>query len=205
MTAPVFDVVIVGGGIAGSSLGGVLARAGLGVLVVEKEARFRDRIRGEGTWPWGVAEARQAGLADLLDAAGTVEMRAYKRYENGQPVETVWEQPDPDDIPGMGFLHPRFQEAAFAWAEAQGATTIRPAKATKFSRNGRPIAHCRRRRQRDRVHRPADRRRRWQAVDDAALDRWRERRRSGESPHGWRAHLGRRLRSGVGQLLLGPR
>jgi 2-polyprenyl-6-methoxyphenol hydroxylase-like FAD-dependent oxidoreductase len=138
MTAPDFDVVIVGGGIAGSSLGGVLARGGLGVLVVEKEARFRDRIRGEGTWPWGVAEARQAGLADLLDAAGTVEMRAFKRYENGQPVETIWERPAPDDVPGLGFYHPRFQEAALSWAEAQGATTIRPAKATRFSRDGRP-------------------------------------------------------------------
>jgi menaquinone-9 beta-reductase len=138
MTSPAFDVIIVGGGIAGSTLGGVLARAGLGVLVVEKEARFRDRIRGEGSWPWGVAEARQAGLADLLDAAGTVELRAFKRYENGQPVETIWERPAPDDIPGLGFLHPRFQEAAFTWAEAQGATTIRPAKATTFSRIGRP-------------------------------------------------------------------
>ena len=138
MSAPVFDVIIVGGGIAGSTLGGVLARGGLGVLVVEKEARYRDRIRGEGTWPWGVAEARQAGLADLLDAAGTVEMRAFTRYENGRPVETVWERPDPEDIPGMGFLHPRFQEAAFAWAKAQGATTLRPAKATRFSRHGRP-------------------------------------------------------------------
>jgi 2-polyprenyl-6-methoxyphenol hydroxylase-like FAD-dependent oxidoreductase len=116
----------------------VLARGGLGVLVVEKEARFRDRIRGEGTWPWGVAEARQAGLADLLDAAGTVEMRAFKRYKNGQPVETIWERPAPDDIPGLGFYHPRFQEAAFSWAEAQGATTIRPAKAIRFSRDGRP-------------------------------------------------------------------
>jgi 2-polyprenyl-6-methoxyphenol hydroxylase-like FAD-dependent oxidoreductase len=138
MAAPVFDVIVVGGGIAGSTLGGVLARAGLGVLVVEKETRFRDRIRGEGTWPWGVAEARQAGLAELLEAAGTVDMRALKRYENGQPAETVWERPAPEDIPGMGFLHPRFQEAAFAWAEAQGATTIRPAKAIEFSHNGRP-------------------------------------------------------------------
>src|SRR5215211_7555673 len=138
MAAPDFDVVIVGGGIAGSSLGGVLARGGLGVLVVEREARFRDRIRGEGTWPWGVAEAHRAGLADLLDAAETVELRAFKRYEDGQPVESVWEQPAPEDTPGMGFLHPRFQEAAFAWAEAHGATTIRPAKAVRFSRNGRP-------------------------------------------------------------------
>ena len=138
MTAPVYDVIIVGGGIAGSTLGGVLARGGLGVLVVEKETRFRDRIRGEVTWPWGVTEARRAELAELLDAAGTVEVRAFKRYENGHPVETVWEQPAADDVPGMGFLHPRLQEAAFAWAEAQGATTIRPAKATRFSRNGRP-------------------------------------------------------------------
>src|SRR5215217_7144015 len=138
MDAHVFDVIIVGGGIAGSTLGGVLARGGLGVLIVEKEARFRDRVRGEVTWPWGVTEARRAGLGDLLDAAGTVEIRAYKRYENGQPVEIIWEQPCPDDIPGMGFLHPHFQEAAFSWAEAQGASTIRPAKATKFSRNGRP-------------------------------------------------------------------
>jgi menaquinone-9 beta-reductase len=138
MSTQVVDVAIVGGGIAGASLGGVLARAGLGVVVVEREARFRDRIRGEATWPWGVAEARQAGLADLLDAAGTVELRAFKRYENGQPVATVWERPASGDIPGIGFLHPRFQEAAFAWAEAQGATTIRPAKATRYSRNGRP-------------------------------------------------------------------
>jgi menaquinone-9 beta-reductase len=138
MSAPVFDVIIVGGGIAGSTLGGVLARAGLGVVVVEKEARFRDRIRGESTWPWGVTEAHRAGLECLLDMAGTVEVRAFKRFESGQPVETVWERPAPEDIPGMGFLHPRFQEAAFGWAEAQGATTIRPAKATRFSRNGRP-------------------------------------------------------------------
>ena len=138
MTAPVFDVIVVGGGIAGSTLGGVLARAGLGVLVIEREARFRDRIRGETTWPWGVAESRLAGLGDLLEAAGAVAVRAFKRYENGQPVMTVWERPDPGEVPGIGFLHPRFQEAAFAWAEAQGATTIRPAKATRFARNGRP-------------------------------------------------------------------
>src|SRR4051812_3435716 len=112
MTAPVFDVVIVGGGIAGSSLGGVLARGGLGVLVVEKEARFRDRIRGEGTWPWGVVEAHRAGLADLLDVAGTVCIRAFERYQNRQFVETEWRR-NPPDTPGIGFLHPRFQEAAF--------------------------------------------------------------------------------------------
>ena len=58
-----YDVIVIGGGIAGSCIAGILARNGHGVLVVEKEATFRDRIRGEGTWPWGVVEARRAGLA----------------------------------------------------------------------------------------------------------------------------------------------
>ena len=38
----------------------------------------------------------------------------------------------------MGFVHPQLQEAAFAWAADQGATTLRPAKATRFTHNGQP-------------------------------------------------------------------
>ena len=49
-----YDVVVVGGGIAGSCLAGVLARGGLAVLLLERESAFRDRVRGELTWPWGV-------------------------------------------------------------------------------------------------------------------------------------------------------
>jgi choline dehydrogenase-like flavoprotein len=56
MASTVFDVVVVGGGVAGSSLGAALARAGLEVLVVEREARFRDRVRGDSLFPWGVVE-----------------------------------------------------------------------------------------------------------------------------------------------------
>ncbi len=133
---PVFDVIVVGGGIAGSTLAGVLARAGLGVLVVEKEERFRDRIRGEGTWPWGVAETRAIGLDDLLERAGVVPMQAFRRYEGGEPVETVWDLETTVGVTAMGFSHPRFQEAAFTWAAAQGATTMRPAKAIGFASNG---------------------------------------------------------------------
>ena len=62
------DVVIVGGGIAGSALALVLARRGLEVTVLEQQTEYRDRVRGEVLVPWGVAEADEgdgdAGEAD---------------------------------------------------------------------------------------------------------------------------------------------
>ncbi len=133
-----YDVIVVGGGIAGSSLGGVLARSGLGVLVVEKEAQFRDRVRGESTYPWGVAEALRAGLGDLLQQAGSVELSAFQPYKDRRPAKTYeWATDSIDQLSEIGFSHPRLQEEAVAWAGAQGATVIRPAKASRSSNDGR--------------------------------------------------------------------
>jgi 2-polyprenyl-6-methoxyphenol hydroxylase-like FAD-dependent oxidoreductase len=129
-----FDVIVVGGGLAGSALAGVLAQGGLGVLVVEREAGFRDRIRGELSWPWGVAEARELGLEAVLQQAGRVELPAVQFYEDQRVAVT-----EPfESVPMIGFSHPRLQEALFTWAGVQGATTVRPAKATGFAINGRP-------------------------------------------------------------------
>jgi menaquinone-9 beta-reductase len=140
-----YDVIVVGGGIAGSVFAGVMARAGLGVLVVEKEARFRDRVRGEGTMPWGVVEAERLGVRHLLYDAGGVDLVGLLRYENGQRSELYdWTADSVDGLPEAGFSHQRLQETAFLWAGAMGAETLRPAKATAFSRNGKPaltIAH----------------------------------------------------------------
>jgi 2-polyprenyl-6-methoxyphenol hydroxylase-like FAD-dependent oxidoreductase len=64
------DIVIVGGGVAGCALAANLARGGLDVLVLEKHAVHRDRVRGEFLTPWGVAEAQKLGLYDALLKAG---------------------------------------------------------------------------------------------------------------------------------------
>ena len=111
MAAQTFDVVIAGGGLAGSSLGGVLARSGLGVLVVEKESGFRDRIRGELTWPWGHSEALRAGLGEALDQAGVVMRPMLDFYEDGRRVDSVpWEEISIDALPAIAFSHPHLQE-----------------------------------------------------------------------------------------------
>jgi 2-polyprenyl-6-methoxyphenol hydroxylase-like FAD-dependent oxidoreductase len=65
-----FDVIIVGGGIGGSTLAANLASAGLTVEVLEREPVFIDRVRGEWIAPWGVAEAGQLGVYELLLASG---------------------------------------------------------------------------------------------------------------------------------------
>jgi len=66
MANPHFDVVTVGGGLAASALAIAMSRSGARVLVLERETKFRDRVRGEALVSWGVGEARQLGIADLL-------------------------------------------------------------------------------------------------------------------------------------------
>ena len=63
------DVVIVGGGIAGSSLATVMARDGYQVVVLERQTAYRDKVRGEWMACWGVAELLRLNLdKPLLDA-----------------------------------------------------------------------------------------------------------------------------------------
>ena len=74
------DVVIVGGGIAGSALAIALARGGVEVVVLEATEVFEDRVRGESMMPWGVAEAAGLGVLDPLRAAGAHTAPLWKRY-----------------------------------------------------------------------------------------------------------------------------
>ena len=61
-----YDIITVGGGLGGSALGKAMAAQGAKVLVLEREKQFKDRIRGEFMAPWGVAEARELGIDELL-------------------------------------------------------------------------------------------------------------------------------------------
>ncbi len=136
-----FDIVVAGGGIAGSCFAGVMARAGYGVLLVEREAHYRDRVRGEAIWPWGVAEGLRCGLKEVYQRAGAIEIIGVGRYVDRTRVSDYrWEEDSIDRLPEMGFVHTRMQQAAFDWAVEQGVTTLRPAKVESVRPGARPSA-----------------------------------------------------------------
>jgi flavin-dependent dehydrogenase len=76
------DVLIAGGGIAGSALAILLGRMGLAVELYEREEFPREKPCGEGLMPGGVAVLERLGIADLARGA----LFFGVRYHFGQVV-----------------------------------------------------------------------------------------------------------------------
>ncbi|MGH3539472.1 MAG: FAD-dependent oxidoreductase, partial [Pseudonocardiaceae bacterium] len=125
------EVVVVGGGIAGSSLATVLARDGYQVVVLERQTSYRDKVRGEALACWGVAELLQLDLEKtLLDAGGCYATRAVPYDEVIDPTQAEAVAAPLDQIlpnvPGMLAVgHPEACEALTQAAAAAGATVVR--------------------------------------------------------------------------------
>ncbi|MGB3328926.1 MAG: NAD(P)/FAD-dependent oxidoreductase [Thermomicrobiales bacterium] len=123
------DVLIVGGGVAGSALGATLARAGIPVAIVEREPVFRDRIRGESIHPWGVKELHAIDLYDTVIAgAGGVELPRWTRYRDGVVDDSFrWGDLIAGSPGEISVRHPAMQDALLAAASDAGARIHRPA------------------------------------------------------------------------------
>ena len=126
MTAPV-DVVVIGGGIAGSSLARALAQEGLGVTVLEASVEFADRVRGESMQAWGVREARHLGAEDVLIAAGAHITPTWRQYFPGgdEPRDLPMSLVVPDIAGSLNLRHPDACQALLDAAAGEGATVVR--------------------------------------------------------------------------------
>jgi len=126
-----FDVAIVGGGIAGSALGGALASAGKRVLILERSAVFEDVVRGEWIAPWGVVEAQALGLYELMCAAGGHHLTKHYAFEEGRAPAVAYGAPLPLEmfrpgIPGpLCIGHPHLCQTLLDHAAARGAVVRR--------------------------------------------------------------------------------
>jgi menaquinone-9 beta-reductase len=122
-----YDVIAIGGGLAGAALSKKLAESGLHVLVLERELAFRDRVRGEQMHCWGVAEARRLGLYDLLLETCGHEVRYWSQQFVGfsEPRERDLVTSTPHRVGSLNFYHPDMQSVVLDAAERAGATVRR--------------------------------------------------------------------------------
>ena len=133
------DVVIVGGGLGGATLGMNLAIAGMDVLIIERESKFRDRIRGELMCPWGIAEARTLGVYDLLLQSCASELRDQEVVLAGAGSFTRdLVATTPARAGTMHFLHSEMQEVLLNAAEKSGATVFRGSRASAVEQGEKP-------------------------------------------------------------------
>jgi 2-polyprenyl-6-methoxyphenol hydroxylase-like FAD-dependent oxidoreductase len=153
-----YDLVIVGGGIGGSALAAVMARAGRRVLLLEKSAHYEDRVRGEWIAPWGVTETKRLGLYDLLMSAGGHHITDHVTYDESLEPAACEAAPLPlgifaADVPGPLCLgHPHHCQTLFDAALAAGADCLRPvivenvtlgaAPSVTYTHNGAQVTAC---------------------------------------------------------------
>jgi len=97
------------------------------VLMLERQAEYRDRVRGELLWPWGVAEVQRLGLEDvLLDAGANVADRfvAYDEGGNEHPVRSELSV-EVAGVPGsINLFHPTATRALAESARASGTQVV---------------------------------------------------------------------------------
>lgn len=126
-----YDLAIAGGGIAGSALATVMARAGKSVLVLEKTTEYPDLVRGEWIAPWGVIEAKRTGLLDhFVNAGGHYLTRHIGFGEGIDPDAAIAQALDMSallpGVPGpLCLRHPLACQVLTDAAEAAGATVLR--------------------------------------------------------------------------------
>lgn len=134
-----YDIIIIGGGFGGTTLAKVMAEHGANILVLESELRFKDRVRGEVLPPWGVAEAKELGIYDLIKQSGGIDVE--------------WLQPHSDGIKGqrrhmptvcvtgtgaLNFYHPDMQSTFIEAAASAGAEVRRGARVQNVEVGDKP-------------------------------------------------------------------
>jgi 2-polyprenyl-6-methoxyphenol hydroxylase-like FAD-dependent oxidoreductase len=129
-----YDIITVGGGIAASTLAKAMAGRGAKVLVLEREKQFKDRVRGEGVVPWGVAEANELGICCLLKEKCAHDVPYVEAGSGLRDLRAT----TPQQLPLLSFPHQVMQETLLAAAENAGAEVRRGVSVEHVERGVEP-------------------------------------------------------------------
>jgi 2-polyprenyl-6-methoxyphenol hydroxylase-like FAD-dependent oxidoreductase len=125
-----YDIITIGGGLGGAALAKAMAEHGKRVLVLERETKFKDRVRGEGMTTWGSADAKALGIYDLMFSKSGREVPWWDTFVG--PMQVAHREmatTTPQALPTITFYHPEMQETLLAAAAAAGAEVRRGVKA----------------------------------------------------------------------------
>jgi 2-polyprenyl-6-methoxyphenol hydroxylase-like FAD-dependent oxidoreductase len=138
------DLVMVGGGIAGSALAAAMAADGYEVLLLERQDVYRDKVRGEVINCWGVSELVELGLEQVILASGGTYIDRFVGYDETVDPDTAWNRALhlEEMIPGIpGVLdvgHPESCQALSDAAAKAGATVVRGVSDVRVSAGAHP-------------------------------------------------------------------
>ncbi|XVE48652.1 hypothetical protein DITRI_Ditri01bG0019300 [Diplodiscus trichospermus] len=103
------DIIIVGAGVAGSSLAFTLGKQGRRVRVIERNLSEPDRIVGELLQPGGYLKLIELGLEDCVKEIDSQQVFGYALYKDGQNTKLSYPlEGFPSDVSGRGFHYGRF-------------------------------------------------------------------------------------------------
>ena len=127
--SPQFDVLVVGGGPAGSACAYWLAEAGWDVALVEKKVFPREKTCGDGLTPRAVRQLADMGLESAL--ASSHRYRGLRAYGFGRAIELLW--PDHPSFPNYGYTITRHDLDGLVNERAQkaGATVWQDTEAVE--------------------------------------------------------------------------
>jgi len=130
MTAPRHDVLVIGGGPAGSAAGFWLAKAGHDVCVLERKAFPRDKTCGDGLTPRAVHQIREMGLEPAI-AAHHHRHDGLRAEAHGITLELAW--PQHPVFPDYGYVVRRrdLDQMVAEHAAGAGATVLQATEAVR--------------------------------------------------------------------------
>jgi 2-polyprenyl-6-methoxyphenol hydroxylase-like FAD-dependent oxidoreductase len=144
------DVVVLGGGVAGCAIAATLAAGGRSVTVLERELVYTDKVRGEGLVNWGVQQAIDLGLGEVvlgIDDASI--MTRYVGYDETISIDRARTRARDlaGAIPGVpgtiGVGHPELRQALADRAVSRGAELIRGVHQTRVIPGDTPAVEYR--------------------------------------------------------------
>jgi 2-polyprenyl-6-methoxyphenol hydroxylase-like FAD-dependent oxidoreductase len=134
-----YDIITVGGGLGGATLAKAMAENGARVLILERERKFKDRVRGEVIFPWGVAELQKLGVYQLMLDTCARSIRWEDTYICGVRTERRDViATSPQQAPMLNWLHTEMEEVLLQAAQDAGAEVRRGARACALTPGTRP-------------------------------------------------------------------